>query len=82
MTPEFIQWLVSQTGISAIAAFALWLMNERHAEHEKRLTELLEESKQRNTLLIDTVRGNTEMLSKVGVVVERCALTQYRAPER
>lgn len=78
MDPAFIQWIVSQTGMAGIAGFSLWLMNQRHVEHEKRLTELLEESKQRNDLLINTIKGNTEALTKVSTVVERCALTQYR----
>lgn len=82
MTPDFMQWIISQTGMAGIAAFSLWLMNQRHVEHEKRLTELLEESKQRNTLLIETIKGNTEALAKVSIVVERCTLTQYRAGER
>jgi hypothetical protein len=43
-----LQWIIGQSGMAGLAAFAIWLMDQRHKEHAREKdTALQKEIRQR-----------------------------------
>ena len=86
---NFIQWLVSQTGLAGIAGFALWQMGRTYDDREKHLIDSQKHDRETIDLLLATLRENTEAMTQLkatleGVkeVVANCGLTQRYAARR
>ncbi len=53
--PTFIQWMIGQTGLAGIAAFAMWMLMKREKEHQEEIKGLLVDVK-------DALEKNTEAM--------------------
>ena len=65
MNSEFIQWLVSQTGITGLAAFALWMLNRSWAERLAEMRRHGDEEKAQRGELMEAINRNTEVIGRV-----------------
>lgn len=63
MDPTFIQWLVGQSGMAGLAAFALWLNNRQAQEALRRERETSEQMRALNAEVLGTLKDVTKALS-------------------
>jgi hypothetical protein len=56
-----LQWIIGQSGMAGLAAFAIWLMDQRHKEHAREKDTAL----QREMLNVELHRQDKERLIEV-----------------
>jgi hypothetical protein len=82
MDPTLLQWIVGQTGMAGLAAFAIWLMDQRHKEGIART----DESMRREIQNVETHRMDKaqliEVLNKNAEVQTRLIDTLNRVDDR
>lgn len=66
MDTNFIQWLVGQTGVTGLAAFALWMLKNVYDDKLKRERDL-------NDTLLSTIKDNTEALTALREAINNLA---------
>ena len=52
MEPTFLQWIVSATGTTGLAAFAIWLLNEARKDLQGLITQFALANREDKLLLI------------------------------
>jgi hypothetical protein len=89
MEPDFIQWLVGQSGLAGLAALALWMMNrvwreraeELQRDHERECQEYearLRETMHDREVLLEALNRNTAAIAKFQETLEAFLRSQSR----
>ena len=71
MTNEFIQWLVGQSGMVAIAAFALWQLKTSYEDRLRAEQSSADAHREDKGILLSALRDNTAAMTKL------CSEIQY-----
>jgi hypothetical protein len=80
---NFIQWLVGQSGLTAVAAFAMVMQKQSSDREREALVRMNEREKERNELLLNALQQNTrtnaelaEIMREMKDVVAGCGYAQ------
>ena len=71
MSNEFIQWLVGQSGMVAVAAFALWQLKSSYEDRLRAERDSSEAHRDDKNIMLTALRENTAALSRLIVLLER-----------
>jgi len=71
MTNEFIQWLVGQSGMVAIAAFALWQLKLSYEDRLRAERESSQQHRDDRSVVLTALQENTAAMSRLIVLMER-----------
>lgn len=80
MDPTFIQWLVGQSGMAGLAAFALWLNNRQAQEALRREHETSEQLRALNAEVLTTLKDVTKALTGLQGAIDGITRPERRAP--
>lgn len=83
MSPEFVQFIFGQSGIGALAAFALWLLDRTYKDalrREKEMNEQLrEDRRQLIAVLGESARSNMALQATIESMSKELAYARVRS---
>jgi hypothetical protein len=74
MDSTFLTWLIGQSGIGALAGFALWLLDKSYKDALRREKEVVEQGREDRRQLIQVLAENAKSHTALQTTIERVAL--------
>jgi len=71
----FVQWALGQTGIGAVAALALWLLDRSYRDSLRREKDTVEQGREDRRLLISILAENTKSNAALQLTIENMTRT-------
>jgi hypothetical protein len=82
MDSAFISWLIGQSGIGAIAALALFLLDRSYRDSLRREKETIEQSREDRRLLLSVLAENAKTNASLQATVENMTRSFSRSATR
>lgn len=86
MEPTLFQWIVSATGTTGLAAFAIWLLNQARQDTQNLITQFALANREDKLLLIkvldDSAKAQSIMSTKVDALLTVVTKWEERASEQ
>ncbi len=70
MDPQFIQWIVGQSGVAGVATLALWMLRQAYEDRDRTHREMIEREKEASDTMIQVLQEHTAAVAKNTAALE------------